>query len=57
MWVESKLNEAESSAEMGKLLQKNDREEEANHYLESAVNFFMGLGNQNLLAGLVEKSI
>jgi len=54
---ESKLNEAESSAELGKLLQKNNREEEANDYLETAVYFFKGLGNENLLAGLVEKSL
>ncbi|NNG26696.1 MAG: tetratricopeptide repeat protein, partial [Ignavibacteriaceae bacterium] len=55
--LESKLNKAESSAELGKLLQKTDREEEARHYLESAVYFFKGIGNENLFAGLVEKSI
>jgi len=42
---------------MGKLLQKNDRIEEAKDYLETAVSFFRGLGNENLLAGLVEKSL
>ena len=55
--LESKLSEAESSVELGKLLQKTDREEEAKYYLESAVYFFKGLKNENLLAGLVEKSI
>ena len=55
--IESKLNEAESSAEFGKLLKENDREDEAKQYLESAVNFFNGLKNDNLLNGLVERSI
>jgi tetratricopeptide (TPR) repeat protein len=55
--TESKLNEAESSAELGKLLKETDREDEAKPYLESAVNFFNGLKNDNLLNGLVERSI
>jgi tetratricopeptide (TPR) repeat protein len=55
--TESKLNEAESSAELGKLLKETDREDEAKQYLESAVNFFNGLKNDNLLNGLVERSI
>ncbi len=38
--LESKLNEAESSAELGKLLQKNDREEEAKPYLDSAASYY-----------------
>jgi len=42
---------------LGKLLQNTDREEEAKYYIESAVYFFKGLRNENLLAGLVEKTI
>ncbi|MBT8386063.1 MAG: tetratricopeptide repeat protein [Ignavibacteria bacterium] len=55
--IESKLNEAESSAELGTLLRNNGRENEAKPYLESAIIFFKGLKNENLLAGLVAKSI
>ena len=55
--IESKLNEAESSAELGTLLQNSGREDEAKPYLESAIVFFKGLKNENLLAGLVAKSI
>ncbi len=55
--IESKLNEAESSAELGTLLQNTGREGEANQYLESAANFFEGLKNVNFSVGLVNKSI
>jgi len=55
--IESKLNEAESSAEFGKLLQKTGREQEANPYFESAIHFFNRLKNEKLVAGLVEQSI
>jgi tetratricopeptide (TPR) repeat protein len=55
--VESKLNKAESSAEMGKLLQKTDRKEEAKNHLDAAINFYNGLKDNNLVAGLVEQSI
>ncbi len=55
--IESKLNEAESSAELGTLLENTGREDEARSYLESAVIFFKGLKDESILAGLVEKSI
>ena len=55
--IESKLNEAESSAELGTLLQNTGRENEAKPYLESAIIFFKGLKNESILAGLVAKSI
>jgi tetratricopeptide (TPR) repeat protein len=41
--VENELNEAESSNEMGKLLEKTDRKDEAQNYVDAADNFF----NQN----------
>jgi len=37
--IENRLNEAESSAEMGKLLQKNEREE-AKTYIDAAEDYF-----------------
>jgi tetratricopeptide (TPR) repeat protein len=43
--IESKLNEAESSVELGKLLQKTGRGEETKYYLKSAENFLEGLRN------------
>jgi len=55
--LESKLNEAESSAELGKLLQKNDREEEAKPYLDSAVSYYEEINVDDIAAHLVEKSI
>jgi hypothetical protein len=55
--IESKLNEAESSAELGNLLQKNNRIIEAKPYLTAASNFFNGLKQEKLTAGLVEQSI
>jgi tetratricopeptide (TPR) repeat protein len=50
------INEAESSAEMGKLLQKADRGGEAKTYFEAAVNFYNGLKSENLIAGMDEQS-
>lgn len=41
--IESKLNEAESSAEMGKLLHENNRDEEAKKYSSAADTFFNDL--------------
>ena len=38
--VENELNEAESSNEMGKLLEKTDRKAEAQNYIDAADNFF-----------------
>jgi len=55
--TESKLNEAESSIQLGDLLQKNNRIEEAKIYLAVAQNFFNGLGLEKKTAGLVEQSI
>ncbi len=54
--LESKLNEAESSAELGKLLQKNDRENEAKPYLDSAVSYYEEIKADDILNELVEKS-
>lgn len=53
---DSKLNEAESSFELGTLLKNTGREEEANNFLESAANFFkrfkvhssIGLANKGI---------
>ena len=55
--IESKLNEAESSDQLGKLLQKSNRIEEAKPYLSVAANFFNNLKHEKILAGLVEQSI
>ncbi len=38
--MENKCNEAESSAEIGKLLQKNERNKEAEKYISSADDYF-----------------
>lgn len=38
--MENKLNEAESSAEMGNLLQKREREEEAKKYISKSTDYF-----------------
>ena len=54
--LESKLNEAESSAELGKLLQKNNREEEAKPYLDSAVSYYEEIKADDIVDDLVEKS-
>ncbi len=54
---ESKLNEAESSAELGRLLEKTDRKTEARYYQELANRFFDGINENKLTAGLVQQSI
>jgi tetratricopeptide (TPR) repeat protein len=53
--LENKLNAAESSAELGKLLQKNEREEEAKPYLDSAVNYYEEIKADDIVDDLVEK--
>jgi tetratricopeptide (TPR) repeat protein len=55
--LESKLNAAESSAELGKLLQKNEREEEAKPYLDSAVSYYKEIKDEDTIDNLLEKSI
>lgn len=55
--VENKLNEAESSIQLGKLLEKNNRIEDAKPYMEVATNFFNKLNHKKSKAGLVEQSI
>jgi tetratricopeptide (TPR) repeat protein len=54
---ESKLNEAESSAELGKLLEKTERESDAKPYLELANSFFKSFDGKKIAAGLIEQSI
>ena len=53
--IESKLNEAESCIEMGNLLKERQREEESQHYFQSAINYFKELKDKNMIAGLVEQ--
>jgi tetratricopeptide (TPR) repeat protein len=55
--MESKLNEAESSVQLGELLEKSNRINEAKPYLKSATNFFNRLNHEKIKAGLVEQSI
>jgi tetratricopeptide (TPR) repeat protein len=55
--IESKLNEAESSGELGKLLEKTERVTEAKSYLEFANNFFANVDGRGITAGLVKQSI
>lgn len=55
--IENKLNEAESSAQLGELLQKNNRTEEAEPYIQKATNFFDRLNNEKTKAGLIEQII
>ena len=55
--LESKLNEAESSVELGSLLEKTKREDEAKLYLDYANKFFKNLNGRKLTAGLVQQSI
>ena len=55
--TESKLNEAESSIQMGELLKKRNRSIEAKPYLETAQTFFYGLKSEKKTSGLVELSI
>jgi len=45
--MENKLNEAESSNEMGRLLQKTERDEEAKKYITTANNYFKVLKDEN----------
>jgi tetratricopeptide (TPR) repeat protein len=54
--LESKLNEAESSVELGKLLEKTERITEAKSYLEFANEFFKNLNGRTITAGLVKQS-
>lgn len=55
--LESKLNEAESSVELVRLLEKAKREDEAKPYLDYANKFFKNLNGRKLTAGLVQQSI
>jgi hypothetical protein len=55
--IESKLNEAESSIELGNLFIKTERADKAKPYLESANNFLREIYNEKLTAGLVHQSI
>jgi tetratricopeptide (TPR) repeat protein len=52
--LENKLNAAESSAELGNLLQKNEREEEAKPYLDSAVSYFKHINEEDIIDNLVK---
>ena len=54
---ESKLNEAESSIELGKLLEKTERGAEAKSYLVVANNFFEKVNGSKITAGLVKQSL
>jgi tetratricopeptide (TPR) repeat protein len=53
--LENKLNVAESSAELGKLLKKNKREEEAKPYLDSAARYYKEIKDEDNVSRLVEK--
>lgn len=55
--IESKLNEAESCAQLGELLEKSDRIKDAKSYIAVAENFFNGLKHEKITIGLVEQSI
>jgi len=55
--LESKLNKAESSVELGRLLEKAKKEDEAKPYLDYANKFFKNLNGRKLTAGLVQQSI
>ena len=55
--IESRLNEAESSVQLGELLQKNNRNEEAKPYLTSATDFFNKIRNEKIKPGLVDQGI
>jgi tetratricopeptide (TPR) repeat protein len=54
--LENKLNEAESSAELGKLLHKSNRKEEAKPYIDSAVSYYKGIKADDIVNDLEEKS-
>ena len=53
--LESRFNTAESSAELGKLLRKNDREEEAKSHIHSAVSYYKEINAEDAIDKLVEK--
>ena len=53
--LESKYNTAESSAELGKLLKKADREEEAKSYIDSAVSYYKEIKADDEVANLAQK--
>jgi tetratricopeptide (TPR) repeat protein len=55
--MDNKLNEAESSAELGKLLDENERQEDAKHFKDSANNYFNKINCEKITAGLIEKPI
>jgi tetratricopeptide (TPR) repeat protein len=55
--IESKLNEAESADQLGKMLEKNNRTDEAKPYLQTAKNFFNEQKQENITAGLVAQNI
>ena len=55
--IESKMNEAESSVQLGELLKKRNRSSEAAPYLETAQSYFGGLKSVKQTAGLAELSM
>jgi len=55
--LENKLNAAESAIELGNLLQKNKREEEAKPHLDSAVSYYKKIKDEDTIDNLLEKSI
>ena len=55
--LENKLNAAESAVELGNLLQKNEREEEAKPYLDSAIGYHKEIKDEDTIDNLLEKSI
>jgi len=55
--LENKLNAAESAIELGNLLQKNKREEEAKPHLDSAVSYYKEIKDEDTIDNLLEKSI
>lgn len=55
--IDNNLNEAESSLQLGELLQKNNRIEEAKPYMTVAQKFFKRFESEKKIAGLVEQSI
>ena len=55
--LENKLNAAESAIELGNLLQKNKRDEEAKPHLDSAVSYYKKIKDEDTIDNLLEKSI
>jgi len=49
------MEKAESSAELGKLLDETERSEDAKQFLDSANHYFSKLNGENITAGLVEE--